>query len=631
MAVAALPFATTAQEPPNVVVPIPNGSFESLATAGASPVGWYAGGQGYTVSLDTTHPQHGRFALRSQHTDTIRFAAGSGRFGVATKSFMPQSALGRSLRLTGWIRTKNVDAGYAGLWMRIDGPNGHLQFDNMNQRGVRGTTSWTRHVITLAVDSGTVGVVFGALHPGTGTAWFDSLTMEVVGPVMPRMVAAAPPRPAEDRTRLLSDSELVVVDSAPPDVDSAAAAWVSANAHPIRSLGASDFSDLEFLRPLLEGKRIVQLGESGHGVREFNLAKVRLIQYLHEALGYEVLAFESSLFGCDRAGRDAASLSASQLMTGCIFGVWHTDEVLPLFEYVRETRRTSRPLILTGFDSQTSGRADTGRTAFLTRVVETLDAGYAARVRATDSAFEAARRTGELRDYATRERDRLMQFYDYLAAWMETSMDRLIAASPNAPVEPALARQTALSMSAFVRQYAASMGLERTEARDRAMADNLDFLLDVLHPGKKVMLWAHNFHIQHRGFGGEAPRDSLQGRMRTMGTWVAERRRPELYTVGLYMYRGTAAYNSRKVYRVQAAGSGTLEAILHRSPWKYTFVDLSQAKSEPGTAWMRQSLNAREWGTNPMKIVPREEYDGLLFIDTTWPPDYYTGRRRLQP
>ena len=39
------------------------------------------------------------------------------------------------------------------------------------------------------------------------------------------------------------------------------------------------FSDLEMLRPLLHDKRMVFLGESSHGVAEFNLAKTRLIQF----------------------------------------------------------------------------------------------------------------------------------------------------------------------------------------------------------------------------------------------------------------------------------------------------------------------------------------------------------------
>src|SRR5690606_37463529 len=69
------------------------------------------------------------------------------------------------------------------------------------------------------------------------------------------------------------------------------AAWLRSHAHPV-ALEAERFDDLEFLRPLLEGKRVVQLGENSHGVREYNLVKARIVRLLHQELGYDVIAFE---------------------------------------------------------------------------------------------------------------------------------------------------------------------------------------------------------------------------------------------------------------------------------------------------------------------------------------------------
>jgi erythromycin esterase len=627
------PLVAGAQSPPTIDVRITNASFEIPVSARAAdgtarPSGWYVGGQGYQLALDSTHSIDGGTSLRSRHIDSAAFDASARRFGVATQSAPVQLALGRSVRLTGWIRTDSVIAGYAGLWMRIDGGGRVLHLDNMGERGPRGTTPWARYVIELPVDSGATNIIFGALHPGSGTAWFDSLRLEVFGPAMPRRVASAPayvppPRPAEDFTRLLTDAELALPpdDSTPPAVDSVTAAWVRANARPVRSLGARDFSDLAFLRPLLAGKRLVQLGESGHGVREFNLAKVRLIQYLHEELGFDVIAFESSLFACDRTGRQSATLSAEALMRGCIFGVWHTQELMPLFEYIRERQHTARPLVLTGFDTQVSTPADNARPTFFRRVVERIDTAYAARVYAADAELLRAMATAEGATYAEQHRDRLVAWYDSLAAWLDTHEERLTKSFPDEPAAPRLARQAARSASQFVRQRAVRQGTEGTEIRDRGMADNLDFVLGELHPGKKVMVWAHNFHIQHRGYGSSVRQDTAAV-LRTTGTWVAERRRSEIYTIGLYMYRGSAALNNRTLYRVSPVAPGSLEAILHRAPWKYSFVDLSRAESSPGTEWMSRRIVAKEWGTTPQTIIPRAEYDGILFIDTTWPPQY---------
>lgn len=61
------------------------------------------------------------------------------------------------------------------------------------------------------------------------------------------------------------------------------------------SIGQDKFSDLDILIPLLADKRIVYLGENSHGVAEFNLVKTRLIQYMHQTLGFNIVAFESGL------------------------------------------------------------------------------------------------------------------------------------------------------------------------------------------------------------------------------------------------------------------------------------------------------------------------------------------------
>jgi erythromycin esterase-like protein len=102
-------------------------------------------------------------------------------FGVATGSFPVSRAAGKKVRYSGYIKTEGVTRGYAGLWWRVDGPSGVLAFDNMQSRGVTGTTDWTKYTIELPVDASVKNINFGALMPGDGTAWFDGLTIELDG------------------------------------------------------------------------------------------------------------------------------------------------------------------------------------------------------------------------------------------------------------------------------------------------------------------------------------------------------------------------------------------------------------------------------------------------------------------
>lgn len=592
------------------------------------PAGWAVNGAGYDIALDTVSPLAGRSSLRTRWYGPG--TRGPQAFAVATTTYPLPLARGRALRLSGYIRTEGISEGYAGFWVRVDAGTRTIAFENMRQRGVSGTTAWTKYEVEVPVDSGASAINLGALHPGNGTAWYDSLTIQVVGMARPRVYAdaapfQAPPRIPEDTARLLTDAELAPApDSvARPAENAAWTSWLGRNAKPIRSLGASDFSDLRFLAPLLRTKRIVQLGESGHGVAEFSLAKVRLIKYLHEELGYDVIAFESSLFECDRAQRAIATLTADQLMRSCIFGVWHAAEVRPLFEYIKSTQETARPLFLAGFDSQTSAPTAIARPAFFRDLIAKVDTAYARAVYSRDSMTLGAL-NGSENATAVRNRDAMVAFYDSLATWFRGNERRLAPLVRDDPFAPNIARQAAISMNAYTRQTAAGMALG-TPIRDLAMADNLDFLLAERYPGKKVMVWAHNFHIQHRENVVMRDDGSTGATQTTMGVWTARRHRAELYTIGMFMYRGAAAMNGGQQYAVGRMVTGSLESMLHTLPWRYAFVDLSRATESAETAWMFRTIPTMSWGTQLDPLVPRNEYDGILFIDTSHPPAYIRG------
>lgn len=102
-------------------------------------------------------------------------------FGVATATFPIQAAAGKRIRYSGYIKTEGITRGWAGLWWRVDGSSGVLAFDNMQDRGVSGTTDWKRYEINLPVAADAKNINFGALHAGDGSVWFDGLAVEVDG------------------------------------------------------------------------------------------------------------------------------------------------------------------------------------------------------------------------------------------------------------------------------------------------------------------------------------------------------------------------------------------------------------------------------------------------------------------
>ena len=55
-------------------------------------------------------------------------------------------------------------------------------------------------------------------------------------------------------------------------------------------------NDYSFLKDILKEKKIVLLGEQTHGEGSVFEEKIDLIQYLHEELNYNIIAFESGLY-----------------------------------------------------------------------------------------------------------------------------------------------------------------------------------------------------------------------------------------------------------------------------------------------------------------------------------------------
>ena len=102
-------------------------------------------------------------------------------FGVANGTFPLAAAAGKRVRFSGYIKTAGITRGYAGLWWRVDGPNGTLAFDNMRDRGATGSTDWKLYDLQLTVPADAKNINFGVLLTGDGAAWFDDLAVELDG------------------------------------------------------------------------------------------------------------------------------------------------------------------------------------------------------------------------------------------------------------------------------------------------------------------------------------------------------------------------------------------------------------------------------------------------------------------
>ncbi len=185
-----------APEPRRPKDAVGNLDFESGSADNGFPGEWGGGGQAYELNVDTEVAHGGKASGRIK---SILASPTDDAFGSLTQGVSAERWRSKRVRLSGWLRTEDVKLGNAGLWMRVDGAGVTLAFDNMWQRGVKGTTGWQRYEVILDVPEEAKEIVFGALLSGDGMLWVDDLSLEE----SPQGVASTEPgRPAESPVNL---------------------------------------------------------------------------------------------------------------------------------------------------------------------------------------------------------------------------------------------------------------------------------------------------------------------------------------------------------------------------------------------------------------------------------------------
>jgi hypothetical protein len=115
-------------------------------------------------------------------------------FGALVQRIAAPRYLGRRVRFSAMVRVTAV-TGWAGLWLRVDGPSGVLMIDNMQDRALRGTTDWTPASIVLDVAEQARILLFGALLSGAGAVDLARLRFEEADEAVPPTVPPLPDEP----------------------------------------------------------------------------------------------------------------------------------------------------------------------------------------------------------------------------------------------------------------------------------------------------------------------------------------------------------------------------------------------------------------------------------------------------
>lgn len=345
---------------------------------------------------------------------------------------------------------------------------------------------------------------------------------------------------------------------------------------------------LETLATAVGDRRVLQLGESGHGMAETYQVKTDIVRYMHERHGFDVLAVEGGLAECWVAAQALASAPPRTSMSDCFWGAWASEEAAAVFAYLRSRAATDRPLRLVGFDNSPTSLA-------FSRWLATQPDLPASLLRAELDflkVFQPAKRDDALAVIQARAVDNFRRAYADIADPMLAMIieDRL----------------------ATLEFDPDTFDLEAHERnRERRMAVNLLRHLD-RNPGARVMVWGHNAHLA-RSYS------EFVGGIARQGEFVHGALGAQAYVLGIYPFSGRGfAWFINQDYDIRAPQPGSLEARMAAMPGNPVFLDLDRAAAS-GMGWVTQPVMSFEWGLNEQLIVPRAMYDGLLLLREVTP------------
>jgi erythromycin esterase len=398
-------------------------------------------------------------------------------------------------------------------------------------------------------------------------------------------------------------------------------AWIASHAVPVRSVDAADedFSDLEPLAKAIGSAQVVELGEPGHGAGTSFAAKVRLVKFLHQKMGFDVLVWESGMY--DVALSDAGMRGNDTAMVAArrgVFQLWSgAEEVRPLFDYIKASQTSAHPLAMAGFDMQVTADGTMEQfasdlrafvqalkqTAFRDDMAALADQAVAARTRLFSSKFEAEADVTALDQAAEKL---LKAMHDRRAAFQAVHDAKSIAW-----MEHWIENMRLDARQRYDARHASGPEVARENRRDARNFENLRWLIQQAHPGKKFIVWAHNVHVMKAGYSADFRTVHVEPQpddMKTTGALLAQWLGGRVYAIGMTAYQGRdALVTGGPATVIDPAPADSLEGRLHSLGRSFVFLDL-RAGHMPVAARMPKYDSG-------IVSDPGRVYDGIFYID----------------
>ena len=443
---------------------------------------------------------------------------------------------------------------------------------------------------------------------------------------------------------LLSVTVELAATTTTQNTSEAFVAWAREHAIPIATIEPGrGFEDLQPLQEIIGNARIVGLGESVHGAHEFFQVRHRLMEFLVEEMGFTAFAGEMELVAAVRVndyvlGRVEEPEQWTNWFNG---GFRDWEEVKALVRWMRrynEDASHPRKLHFYGVDVHAWYTNPLAAIEAAWTYLDEVDPGYAAESRQAllplvepwqgeglrRASVEGRQRVDkytrlpmEVRTaYTAAIADLVARFetkrVDYLG---RSSEDAYEWAYRHAIVARQLDNEFRAVASAGIPQEGPPVPAEARIIREGAMGDNLLWELEREGPEGRIVLWAHNGHLQ------KTPLVYGDMNMTRLGGFLDSMIGDDYVSVGFTYYQGADSGWARFQTDIpNPPRPGSLDEAMALVGLPMFVLDLRSVPRE-GLAyeWLNQLRGHRISVPEYMQLNPPQAWDALFYIERISP------------
>ena len=380
----------------------------------------------------------------------------------------------------------------------------------------------------------------------------------------------------------------------------------------------TSYDDLLYLGEVVKNSKVVMLGEQEHGDGTTFIAKTRIVKFLHEKLGFNVLAFESDFISLNMSWSQVINnkLPVRNALYSNIYPVWtkclQCDD---LFKYIESESKKTTILNVAGFDNQL-----TGVTAYLNLKNLLLDS-----IAALDSAFYKV-----AGDNFSTQIDSIKNLLSGKIIIKALELERLYKSfiSNLSILEdfftqkyPASNRYLIFikSIKSFYLQNFYSLqnkDFESGQERDSQMALNLTWLIQNQYPNDKIIVWAANSHIIKNY---QADINKKYNSPFSMGQILTKKSEfsQKVYVIGFTGYTGKSkrAFGNQKVINISKPKKNSFEEWINETKKENVFIDFVNVRKTFKNE--KFYMNFKNWIDEKSDWL--NSYDGIIYINIISP------------